>query len=86
MKESVTYRAMLEEGKAWAREQAEARGMMVGMKQALFRLGLKRFGPPDLAIIAAIEGIADREHVEALIERVLDISGWDELLTPPGPA
>jgi hypothetical protein len=74
MRESVTYQAMLAEGKAWAREQAEARGMMEGLKQALLRVGQKRFGPPGRPIIAAIEGIADREHVEALIERALDVS------------
>jgi hypothetical protein len=73
MKDSVTYQAILEEGEA-----REAR-------RILLRMGQKRFGPPGEAIVAAIDGITDREQVEALTERLLDVSSWDELLAPPTP-
>ena len=78
MRESVTYQAILEEG--------EAKGRAEGVKRALLRVGQKRFGPPDAVILAAIKAITDPEHVEALVERVLDVSSWDELLVPPGSA
>jgi predicted transposase YdaD len=89
MRDSVTYQAILEEGKAegiaQGKAEGEAKGMTVEAKRILLRMGQKRFGPPGEAIVAAIGGITDREQAEALTERLLDVSSWDELLAPPTP-
>lgn len=72
MKESVTYQAIIEEGRA--------KGVAQGMSKTLLRQGRKRFGPPSEATVAAIEAITDLNRLEALSERLLDVSSWDELL------
>jgi predicted transposase YdaD len=69
MKESVTYQAILEEGRA---EEA---------RKLLLLMGVKRFGPPDEQTLSALEAVTNIAHLEQLSERLLDVSSWDELLT-----
>jgi predicted transposase YdaD len=68
MKESSTYQAILDEGRA------------EGARKVLLRLGAKRFGPPDDRTRTAIEGITKLRRLERLAERSLDVSSWEELL------
>ena len=82
MKESVTYQAILEEGRAEGRAKAFAEGKAKEARCMLLRLGQKRFGPPGDAVIAAIERITDHQQAEALIERVFDMTSWDEVFAP----
>src|SRR5262245_45097308 len=49
-------------------------------RKIVLRLGRKRFGPASPDTISALEAIEDPEELEALTERVLDVSRWDELL------
>lgn len=70
MRESVTYQAILEEGR------------QEGARHFLLRIGQKRFGPPSPSIMAAIEAIDDAERLEALGEQVFDVTSWEELLAP----
>jgi len=71
MKESVTYQKILREGRA---EEA---------KRILKRQGSKRFGKPEPLIEAALDAIADLERLEQLSDRVLEVTGWEELLAQP---
>ncbi len=76
MRESVTYQAILEEGMKmgeYAFRLQEARAL-------LFRLGEKRFGPPDSAIRQAVESIDSLVQMEHLNERILDVESWLELI------
>ena len=75
MKESVTYQKILREGRAEGRAE-EA-------KRILKRLGSKRFGKPEPHIEAAIDAIADLDRLEQLSDRVLEVTGWEELLAQP---
>jgi Domain of unknown function (DUF4351) len=72
MKESLTYQAIVEEGREEGRVE-EARAM-------LLRQGNKRFGAPSAPARAALEAISNIERLELLGERLLDAEGWDELL------
>lgn len=76
MRESATYQAIVEEGRA--------RGLVEGRAEEaramLLRQGRKRFGPPDAHVLAMLDGINNRERLEELGERLLDVSTWDELL------
>lgn len=84
MKESTTYQAILEEGEARGEVRGEARGMEKGKTEEaralLLRLGSKRFGPPDAATQAAITVTAEIERLELLIDRILDVESWAELM------
>ena len=68
MKESVTYQAIVEEGR-----QEEARRL-------LLRLGGVRFGSPSDAVKATVEGITTLETLEILSIRLLSVESWTELL------
>jgi hypothetical protein len=72
MKESVTYQAILEEG----REE----GQVTQTRRILLRQGSKRFGPAAPAVEAAIEGLSELARLEQLTERLLDVESWEELL------
>jgi hypothetical protein len=65
----------------WFLERGEARGR----KDDLFRLGSKRFGVPQPSQKAAIDALTedDLEKLKALVDRLLDVSSWDELLNMP---
>ena len=71
MRESVTYQAIVEEGKIEARQVV------------LLRLGERRFGPPGPDARAALNCISDLNRLDRLIDQLLDASNWDELLATP---
>jgi hypothetical protein len=71
MKDSDTYLEILEEGAV-----KEARKL-------LLLLGRNRFGPPDPTTQAALEAINRPERLEQLVQRLLDVSSWQELLATP---
>ena len=68
MRESVTYMAILDEGRV---EEA---------RKIILRLGRKRFGPPDEATTATLASLEDLERLELLSEELLDVNSWQELL------
>lgn len=70
MRESTTYQAILEEGRA-----DEARRIVL-------RQGRQKFGQPDRRVQAALERITDVEQLERLADRVLAATTWEELLRP----
>jgi len=74
----------------WRRERARGIeiGQELGAKQGAFseaqslllRLGHKRLGQPGEEVQARIAAIQERERLEDLCERVLDVETWEELL------
>jgi len=82
MNESTTYQAILREGRQEGLKEGLVEGRGMGQQQLLVRLGAKRFGKPDAAILAAIEAIRDVERLEALGERMLDedVRDWNTLI------
>jgi hypothetical protein len=77
MKDSVTYQAILEEGKAEGKAE-EAR-------RILLLLGRDRFGDPPADVRAALDGLADVTRLEELAVRLKQAASWQELLGLPGP-
>jgi hypothetical protein len=68
-------------------ERAEAKGERQGRVHAIrtmvLRLATKRFGPPDETAVATLEAVTDPERLERLADRVLDATGWADLLGTP---
>jgi hypothetical protein len=81
MRESVTYQAILEEG----RQEGIILGRIYAARRILLCLGTKRFGEPDAATLAVIEAIKDVDLLETMVDRFVDgeIHGWDDLLRAP---
>jgi hypothetical protein len=71
MEESTTYQFILRQGAA-----REAH-------KILLRQGQRKWGTPSQEIQAAIRGIEDLERLERMGEAVLDVAGWQELLSVP---
>ncbi len=72
IEESSVYQDILEKGQFKAD------------RAALLRLGRKKFGPPDETVEATIDALVDLDRLNALLDRILDVSTWDELLATPG--
>ena len=69
MKESVTYQAILEEGRV-----EEAHRILLSQGTALF-------GKPSVKVRRTLAGITDVELLESLLLRVVKVSNWTQLLT-----
>jgi predicted transposase YdaD len=77
MEESTTYQEILQRGVARGLEQ----GSTAEAVKALLLQGRKKFKVPATpAHEATLNGIKDLPRLEALLERILDASTWDELL------
>jgi predicted transposase YdaD len=76
MQESVTYQAILREGRAEGRVEGRAEGA----RTVLLRQGTRRFGVPDTATTQALEAITDLERLERMADRVHEVASWAELL------
>lgn len=72
MQESSTYR--------WIIEQGETRGQIKAKQDDLILLGTRRFDPPDSQTLTALRAITDFDRLDAMLLRVLDAAGWDEVL------
>jgi hypothetical protein len=64
----------------------EEKAHLEGVAASLLRLGRKKFGPPDERTEAAIAMIADLDRLHDLLDRILDVSSWDESLVSDGPS
>jgi predicted transposase YdaD len=72
MEESGTYQLIV------------SRGRVQEARKLLLRLGRVKFGQPaGPEATAALEGMTDLERLEALSERLLQVSSWQELLATP---
>ncbi len=72
MRESITYKEILDEGRVEG-ELREAR-------RILLRQGLRRLGVASLTVVARIDAISSLETIEGLLDRIFDVETWDDLL------
>jgi predicted transposase YdaD len=90
IEESTVYQGILRRGEAKGRAEGEAKGRTEGLvegeargiRRALLTQGCKKLGPLDEKTGARIAAIHDLDHLELLLERIFDVSSWDELLAP----
>ena len=73
MEESSTIRAFIEEGRVM--------GLAEESRKMILRLGRIRFGEAGDAVVSRLDAISDLEKLEQLVERLLIVSSWDELLS-----
>jgi hypothetical protein len=75
MRDSVTYQAILDEG----REEGREEGQIEMAHKMLLRLGTRRFHEPSAEIRQRIEAFADLEELQNLLVRVIEVQSWEEL-------
>jgi hypothetical protein len=71
------------EGEVKGRAEGEALGLVEGMREALLRLGRRRFGPPAADVEAQLAALGDLDRLRDLHDRALDVETWDALLASP---
>ena len=76
MKESVTYQAIIEEGRVLGVEA----GRTDEARRILLAQGTKSFGKPSAKVRKAIGAISEPAVLEGLATRLLDVESWSELL------
>ena len=76
MRESVTYQAILREG----RQEGELKGSANEARKIILLQGRERFGPPNSAIETALDRITEIENLERLTTKLLKAQSWEELL------
>jgi hypothetical protein len=84
MKESVTYQAILHEGKAEGKAEGKTLGEIEEAKRILVLQGRNRFGEPSAETLAALDAVTDVKKLEALSVRLLEVKNWKELLAENG--
>jgi hypothetical protein len=80
MKESVTYQAIVEEGRAEGLAKGEAREA----RKILLLQGRRRFGEPPPEAVAALDALVNVQKLEELTLRLLETNSWQELLALNG--
>jgi len=79
MRESSTIQAFIEEGRRKGLQEGLEEGEARAARRIILRLGRKRLGAVDETVEAKLNEIVDHERLEALTERVDQVSSWDEL-------
>lgn len=81
MRESVTYQAILAEGREEGREEGALQGRITEARRILLLQGSKRFGSPSEETLSALDRITQIEQMEQLLALLLDVESWAELLS-----
>jgi predicted transposase YdaD len=84
MNESVTFQAILEQGREQGREQGLEQGRLQEAVALLLKVGRKQFGAASPSVVTSIEQITDLSRIEQLHERLHEVKSWDELLASRG--
>jgi predicted transposase YdaD len=82
IEESSVYQGILKKGMA----KGIVEGRIEEVREVVLRQGRKKFGPPGQEIEAEINALNNLERLHELVDRILDVSTWDDLLAPTGPS
>jgi predicted transposase YdaD len=84
IEESSVYQDIFAQGEAKGRVDGRDEGRVEGAveeaRKTLLRQGRKKLGPPSETIEARITELADLDRLNDLLDRVLDVATWDQLL------
>jgi predicted transposase YdaD len=85
MKESVTYQAILEEGKTEGKADGIVEGSLKEARKMILLQGRSRFKQPaSPQVVGALEAITEASQLEELGVRLLQVSSSQELLGTNG--
>ncbi len=81
MEESSTIQAFIEEERRKGLEEGLSEGEAREARKIILRQGWIRFGDAGDAVVSRLDAISNLEKLEQLVERLLIVSSWDELLS-----
>ena len=82
IEESSVYQGIFAKGRA----EGEAMARVDEARENLLRQGRGKLGEPNEQALAQITAIMGLDRLHLLVDRILDVSTWDELLSPSNPA
>ena len=85
IEESSVYQDIFAKGRVEGEASGEAKGRVEEARLAVVKVGRKKYGHPDEGVLRKIAAIDDVDHLNLLLERIIDESSWDELLSFPSP-
>ncbi len=68
-------------GRAEGEAMGRAEGLVDEAREILLRLGRKTLGQPDEQVLSRIAGIRDLDRLNSMIDRILEIRTWEDLMT-----
>jgi predicted transposase YdaD len=80
IEESSVYQDIFATGEAKGRDEGRVEGAVDEARKTLLRQGRKKLGPPSEAIEARINVLGDLDRLNDLLDRILDVATWDQLL------
>jgi predicted transposase YdaD len=83
IEESSVYQDIFAQGEAKGEARGEARGRAEEAREAVLTVGRKRLGQPEDGVFGKINAINDVNQLNSLLDRILDVSSWEELMTFP---
>ena len=86
IEESSVYQGILKRGEAEGVAKGLAKGASRKSGKILLHQGRKKLGPPSEEVAAEIAALADLDRLHGLVDRILEVSTWDELLAPASPS
>ena len=85
IEESSVYQDIFATGEAKGRDAGRVEGAVEEARKTLLRQGRKKLGPPSESIEARITALGDLDRLNDLLDRILDVATWDQLLAPHIP-
>ena len=81
MRESLTYQAILEEGRQEGRQEGMQIAGSAEARKILQMQGRLRFGEPSPKVLNLLESESGVERLEELAQRLLVVNSWEELFS-----
>ena len=85
IEESSVYQDIFAKGEAKGLVDGLIAGRIEEARQAVLQVGRKKLDQPDDEIRERIAAIDNVDRLNALLERIFDVSSWDELLSLSDP-
>jgi predicted transposase YdaD len=84
IEESSVYQDIFAKGRAEGEAKGRAEGATDEARRTLLRQGRKKLGPPDARIETQIAAMTERERLDQLLDRLLEVETWEDLLASHG--
>ncbi len=85
IEESSVYQDIFAKGEARGRLEGEAKGRVEHARAAILRVGSSKLGEANEAVREKLRSISDVDQLDTLLDRILSVSSWDDLLNTPAP-
>jgi predicted transposase YdaD len=80
IEESSVYQDIFAKGAASGRDEGRDEGRIEEARTVLLRQGRRKLGPVSEAVEARITALADLDRLNDLLDRIFDVTTWDDLL------